>query len=142
MNLEMELIGKRIKNRRKELKLTQNDIKSMTGISSGNMIDIENGKRLPAASTLLQLAEVLQCSIDWILTGKTPLPEKYNLSQIGEFEKELLDTFCKLEKDDQYEILEIAQMKLRKKMRGDAKSSSSDDPDFLKNVENGDIISA
>lgn len=141
MNLDMTLIGKRIKDRRKELNLTQTDIKAMAGISSGNMSEIENGNRLPAASTLMQLASALQCSVDWILTGKSPISENARVSGVEEAE-ELLKIFYLLEKDDQCELLEIAQLKLKKKLKRDAKSSSSSNPDLLKNVTNNDAFSA
>ena len=59
MELDIQSIGKRIKKRRKELHLTQTEIKEKTGISSGNMSDIERGNRLPAATTLAQLSEIL-----------------------------------------------------------------------------------
>lgn len=52
MELDIQSIGKRIKKRRKELHLTQTEIKEKTGISSGNMSDIERGNRIPAATTL------------------------------------------------------------------------------------------
>lgn len=111
----MQTIGLRIKNRRKELRLTQTNIKSTVGISSGNISDIENGNRLPAASTLVQLANVLDCSIDWILTGVSPVSEHYSISGIGdEREEKLLNNFRKLPDDDQEELIEISEMKLRK----------------------------
>ena len=84
MELDIQSIGKRIKKRRKELHLTQTEIKEKTGISSGNMSDIERGNRLPAATTLAQLSEILDCSIDWILTGKSPLSENLIFPDIGE----------------------------------------------------------
>ena len=45
MELDIQSIGTRIKERRKELKLTQLEIKERAGISSGNMSDIERGNR-------------------------------------------------------------------------------------------------
>ena len=68
--MESLTIGMRIKQRRKELGLTQTQIKELTGISSGNMSEIENGSKLPSTPTLISLSNILQCSIDWILTGK------------------------------------------------------------------------
>lgn len=62
-------IGARIKKRRKELNLTQTQIKQLTGISSGNLSDIENGNKLPSASAIIQLSDVLNCTTDWILKG-------------------------------------------------------------------------
>lgn len=128
MELDMKTIGKRIRDRRKELHLTQTDIKSAVGISSGNISDIENGKRLPAALTLVQLASVLQCSIDWMLTGVSPIKESAAFSSVGDTdEAALLCGFSELEKEDKEELLAILQMKLRKTQRGrttDAKLSN------------------
>lgn len=59
MKLNDSTIGTRIKNRRKELGITQVDVKNATGISSGNMSEIENGNRLPSTPTLLQLSTLL-----------------------------------------------------------------------------------
>ena len=62
--MENQTIGARIKQRRKELGLTQLQIKQETGISSGNMSDIENGNKLPSTPALISLSKVLNCSID------------------------------------------------------------------------------
>lgn len=127
MELNMQTIGLRIKNRRKELRLTQTDIKSAVGISSGNISDIENGNRLPAASTLVQLAHILECSTDWILTGITPTSENLATSDSGdERETELLKGFRELPNEDQEELIGILAMKLRKvqKARGTSAKSS------------------
>ena len=56
MELDMTTVGNRIKKRRKALHLTQMEIKEKTGISSGNMSEIEQGNRLPAAATLVLLS--------------------------------------------------------------------------------------
>ena len=118
MEVPMELdtleIGKRIKERRKELRLTQLDIKEKTGISSGNMSDIERGNRLPAANTLLQLSEVLQCSIDYLLRGKSSISENPTTSpptDLAPQEQDMLKLFRNISKDDQEELLMLAKMK-------------------------------
>lgn len=138
MDLDMQTIGLRIKNRRKELRLTQTDIKAAVGISSGNISDIENGNRLPAASTLVQLANILECSIDWMLTGKSPFTEILNISDSGDKrETELLNGFRELPDEDQEEIMEILNMKLRKtqKTKGETATSS-----HLTDTEKGDMV--
>lgn len=118
MEVPMELdtleIGKRIKERRKELHLTQLDIKEKTGISSGNMSDIERGNRLPAANTLLQLSEVLQCSIDYLLRGKSSISENPTtppFTDLSPQEQDMLKFFRNISKDDQEELLMLAKMK-------------------------------
>ncbi len=114
MELDTLEIGKRIKERRKELHLTQLDIKEKTGISSGNMSDIERGNRLPAANTLLQLSEVLQCSIDYLLRGKSSISENPTtppFTDLSPQEQDMLKFFRNISKDDQEELLMLAKMK-------------------------------
>lgn len=138
MELDMHTIGLRIKNRRKELRLTQTDIKAAVGISSGNISDIENGNRLPAASTLVQLAKILDCSVDWILTGVSPNKENSAFPQTGDYtEEKLLSNFRKLPEKDKEELIEISEMKLRKihKTRKDSAKSSP-----LTCTENSDMV--
>lgn len=117
MELNMQTIGKRIKNRRKELNLTQLEIKEKVGISSGNISDIEHGNRLPAAGTLVQLAKALDCTVDYILTGEVPLSENKNILITDKTTQHLLDLFYMLSSDDQDELIMIAEMKVNKRKR-------------------------
>lgn len=110
--MENTSIGTRIKQRRKELGLTQIQIKQETGISSGNMSEIENGNKLPSAPALISLSAILHCSIDWMLKGETPKGENNILP--SERESQLLEGFRQLPDEDKEELFEILQMKLRK----------------------------
>lgn len=134
MELNMTTIGNRIKERRKELRLTQLDIKEKTGISSGNMSDIERGNRLPAAATLAQLSEVLQCSVDYLLTGKSltaenPCEYSENYTPCSPQEQKILTFFRSMSKEDQEELFMIAQMKYQKARKNLKKSSDLESGD-------------
>lgn len=136
MKLNDSTIGTRIKNRRKELGITQVDVKNATGISSGNMSEIENGNRLPSTPTLLQLSTLLQCSIDWILIGESPNLENSSFSNLRDDEIELLTTYRKLPSDEKDEVLEILHLKVTKfKKRVNAKSSLSENESSLTQKE-------
>ena len=63
-------IGERIRFRRKELKLTMRDIFEKENIKTGNLSELENDKYLPSVQTLIALGRILDCSIDWLLTGE------------------------------------------------------------------------
>lgn len=106
------MIGQRIKNRRKELKITQTQIQEETSISSGNLSCIENGKYLPSSIALLELSKILECSIDWILTGKSSISE--NSVLLDSRENELLSGFRKLPNEEKEEIMGLLEMKLLK----------------------------
>lgn len=109
------MIGNRIKERRKELKITQSQIQQETSISSGNLSCIENGKYLPSALALLELSKILNCSVDWILTGKSSISDNSDLLDIRE--KELLNNFRKLSEEDKDELIGIIDLKLHKRKR-------------------------
>ena len=118
-------IGTRIKSRRKELKISGIQIKEQTGISTGNLSDIENGKSLPSAIAIIQLAQILNCSTDFILLGKTLNSESLCNSDVRE--SRLITCFREMELSDQEELLMIAEIKLNKgKKAKNIKSSHSE----------------
>lgn len=115
------MIGNRIKERRKALNITQTYIQQETSISSGNLSCIENGKYLPSAVALLELSKILNCSIDWILTGESSISESGVV--LDNKESKLLSKFRELSTDDQEEILAIINIKLQKARKSNLKSS-------------------
>jgi len=63
-------IGKRIRKRRQELKLTQEDLASALGLTPQHISGIEQDKRNPSLSSLAKLAEELGITVDYLVTGK------------------------------------------------------------------------
>lgn len=121
------MIGQRIKERRKELQITQTQIQEQTGITSGNLSCIENGKYLPSSIALLELSKILNCSVDWILTGKSVISKTEKTLDITDSkENELINYFREMSSDDQDELLQIAQIKATKKKRSKEKLASSE----------------
>lgn len=121
------MIGQRIKNRRKELHITQTQIQEQTSVTSGNLSCIENGKYLPSAMALVELSRVLNCSIDWILTGKSKITNNSDSLDILESKDELtlIHLFRDLSEYDQEDLLMIAEMKANKRKNTDSESSHS-----------------
>nr|WP_325235745.1 helix-turn-helix domain-containing protein [uncultured Oscillibacter sp.] len=83
-------IGERIRARRKELNLTMQAIYEQENIKTGNLSELERDKYLPSVQTLIALGRVLQCSIDWLLTGEQYVPEHFDTS--GSLNLETLKT--------------------------------------------------
>lgn len=109
------MIGQRIKERRKELKITQTQIQEQTSVTSGNLSCIENGKYLPSSVALLELSRVLDCSIDWILTGKSSINKNTSYLDITDAtDRKLLNFFHEMSTTDQEDLLLIAEMKANK----------------------------
>ena len=128
-------IGTRIKNRRKEMNITQTAIQEKTGISSGNLSGIENGRYLPSTTALIGLSEVLNCSIDWILKGDSSISKSESNFDIKESKEDaqLLEQFHALDEEDQEEILMMIQLKYNRiqKARKKEQQSSLSDPGNL-----------
>ena len=120
--METSTIGTRIKQRRTDLGLKQLQIKELTGISSGNLSDIENNNKLPSSRALISLSNALDCSIDWILTGES----RSNNLLLNERESKLLLDFRQLDRDEQDEILGPLALKINKlnRLKRDKMSSN------------------
>ena len=65
-------LATRIRARRETLELTQEQLARATGLSPQYISLIEQGKRVPAVSSLSRLAEELGVAADYLITGKDP----------------------------------------------------------------------
>ena len=83
------MIGKRILQLRKELKLTQEDLGKRVGVSKATISLWEKNETKPKGENLLKLARALACTPDYITDGKAsaeppaqsiPLIEKRHIS--------------------------------------------------------------
>ncbi len=73
----MSNLGERIRERRKELGWTQDQLASRSGISKGFLSDLENGKRKVSAENLMGIAQVLDLSLDYLMKGEdVPAPQR------------------------------------------------------------------
>lgn len=65
--LEYEAMGKVIRAKRKEMKLTQKDLANRVGISTAFCGHIERGSRKASLETVVAIANVLELSLDKML---------------------------------------------------------------------------
>lgn len=83
----MKMVGAQIARLRKEKGLTQNDLGDRLGISFQAVSKWERGETLPDTAILLDLARVLETSVDFILTGGSQVLHyrgKFTLQQMRE----------------------------------------------------------
>ncbi|HEY7490288.1 MAG TPA: helix-turn-helix transcriptional regulator, partial [Candidatus Tectomicrobia bacterium] len=66
--------GERIRYIREKKKMTQDRLAEAAGISKGFLSDVENNKRNISAKTLLQIANALGASVDYLLQGEAKAP--------------------------------------------------------------------
>ena len=118
MKNDMIEMGKRILNRRKQLKLTQTDIYKACGIGSGQMSRIENGLVVPGVDAIILLSRVLDCDPGWLITGEYPS------ATFCKYEEDLLNSFRLLEEDQQIEIIDYVNFKVERYKKVSAPTSS------------------
>lgn len=66
----MDSIGKRMRIWLEHEKISTTQIQKETGISSGNISEWCNDKKLPSSKALLKLYHQYKCPVGWIITGE------------------------------------------------------------------------
>ena len=69
MDIQYDVIGNRIRLRRKELNLKQCQVAEQLNISNNHMSSIENGREKPSLETLLGICNILNVTPDYLLLG-------------------------------------------------------------------------
>ena len=86
--------------------LTAKKIADATGISTGNISDWKSGRSSPSVLKLEQIADFLDCSIDY-LVGRANQPNF--VSEIRDEDQDLLNTVHQLDARDQGKVLGYAE---------------------------------
>lgn len=112
----MDSIGERVRAARKESGYTMKQLHDLTGLSTGNISDIENGRNTPSVAAVVALGGALRCSLDWLLMGaegaarspeRVPVCDGVPLSSI---ESDLVAMFRYLEGRDRETAFDFVTM--------------------------------
>lgn len=76
MNIPAGTIGKAIKDRRKEMRLTQAKLAEELGIEARYLQKIENGKNLPSINLFYRMLHVMNLSADAIFFAQSGMPSE------------------------------------------------------------------
>ena len=93
-------VGERIKQRRKELKLTQTQLATKTGKATRTIQDYEAGKALPPIDVIKQIAKALYLSPGYLAYGELPISKEETQTIINEFKSSTINKFIQLLKDN------------------------------------------
>lgn len=69
-DLDFKLIGLKIKERRKALGITQETIANILDVNPSHISNIECGRANPSLTSLIKIANILQCSVDYFISGE------------------------------------------------------------------------
>lgn len=95
--MNFEEVGRRIKNRRMELKLTQEKLAEQTGLSETYIGAIERSTSKCSIETLVKIATALNIDMDFLLFGTT----------IGNIDNHFFKIMNNLPKDKQKLYIEL-----------------------------------
>lgn len=68
--MHVPTVGERIREIREDHEITQDQLAERAGLSKGFLSDVENSKRNIGSQNLLQIANVLGASVDYLLRGE------------------------------------------------------------------------
>lgn len=88
----MTIIGERIRQRRVDLNITQEDLADAIKADQKRIWSYETGRSQPSAMVIIDLASALDTTTDWLL-GVTDNPERplRNEADLSRFEREIID---------------------------------------------------
>ena len=69
-DLDFKTIGLKIKERRQELGITQEQIANSLDVNPSHVSNIECGSANPSLTALVRIANVLECSVDYFISGE------------------------------------------------------------------------
>lgn len=68
--LDFKAIGLKIKERRQTLKITQEYIANVLDVNPSHISNIECGRANPSLTALVKIANILECSVDYFISGE------------------------------------------------------------------------
>ena len=96
-----ELLGLRVKEFRKQKKLTQEKLAETIGVDNGYISKLEVGQNFPSITTLEKIADVLDVELDELF--------RYTNYKSKNFKEEINMIYDKLNKDKQFTLYQVAK---------------------------------
>lgn len=69
-DLDFKAIGLKIKERRQQLAITQEHIANVLDVNPSHISNIECGRTNPSLTALVKIANILECSVDYFISGE------------------------------------------------------------------------
>lgn len=69
-DLDFRAIGLKIKERRQAVGITQEHIANILDVNPSHISNIECGRANPSLTALVKIADILQCSVDYFISGE------------------------------------------------------------------------
>ena len=106
-DLDFRVIGLKIKERRKHQGLTQENIANQLDVNPSHISNIECGHAKPSLTTLVRIANILQCSVDYFLEGEYSFRRKDDVETL---DRQILDKMKYFDAEKKQKILKMLEL--------------------------------
>jgi len=107
----MSVFGDRVRQRRNQMRLSQEDLGDYIGSSQRQVSRYESGVNSPTGDVIVRMAEVLDTTTDWLL-GLTDVSGRpvMHVERLSELELEMLALLRQKSPEDQKKIVEVVKI--------------------------------
>ena len=107
-DLDFKAIGLKIKERRQQLGITQEHIANVLDVNPSHISNIECGRANPSLTALVKIANILECSVDYFITGEYTY--KINKDKEKTLDDKIMDKLKYCDTDKKNKILKIIDL--------------------------------
>ena len=107
-DLDFKQIGLKIKERRQNQGLTQEFIANKLDVNPSHISNIEGGRAHPSLSALVKIANILQCSVDFFISGEYTY--KIDKGAIAALDNQIMNKLKYCDIDKKRRILQIIDL--------------------------------
>ena len=105
-DLNFIIIGQKIKERRQAVGITQEAVAHALDINPSHISNIECGRANPSLTALVKIANVLQCSVDYFISGEyTTSPSA--MAPLDSLDSQIVEKVKYLDLDTKRKLLRI-----------------------------------
>ena len=107
-DLDFKAIGLKIKERRQAQGITQEFIANQLDVNPSHISNIECGRANPSLTVLVKIANILQCSVDYFISGEYTY--KIDKDKIKTLDDKIMDKLKYYDSAQKAKILKILDL--------------------------------
>lgn len=107
-NLDFKAIGLKIKERRQMQGITQEYIANLLDVNPSHISNIECGRANPSLTVLVKIANILQCSVDYFISGEYTY--KIDKEKEKTLDDKIVDKLKYCDSDKKLKILKVIDL--------------------------------
>lgn len=107
-DLDFKMIGMKIKERRQSQGITQEYIANRLDVNPSHISNIECGRANPSLTALVRIADILECSVDYFISGEYTY--KIDSTKEKTIDEQIMDKLKYCHYDKKIKILKILDL--------------------------------